>query len=91
LSSIAFAKKISQAFLTDDLAARKFAAAALGADRVQTTPQLFGHLVYKRLILESEVSEVITNHKRVGRPLEPYLREASNEAFRLQLMIKNSG
>lgn len=89
VSSIAFAKKISHAFLTDDRAARLFATNLLGKDRVQTTPQLFGHLVYKRMILDSEVAQIIIDHKRVGRPLEPYLKEASTEALRILLMTSN--
>ncbi len=44
LSSIVFAKKIRQAFLTDDQGARKLAETILDKKMVQTTPQLFGWL-----------------------------------------------
>lgn len=86
LSSIAFAKKINQNFLTDDQNARKLASQVLGGASVQTTPQLFGHLIFKGSILEVEVEEIIAEHKESGRPLEKYFRYFYEEAMRIRLM-----
>ena len=46
LSSIAFALKTDQAFYTDDQKARSLAADIIGKDRVQTTPHLFGWMIF---------------------------------------------
>lgn len=88
LSSIAFARKINQCFLTDDQKGRKFAATILGSDRVQTTPQLLGYLVYDRRIIDGELEQIIKDHKEYGRPLETYFRNVHDEALRIRLMIK---
>src|SRR6266496_4652483 len=45
LSSIAFAKRTRQAFITDDQGARKLASEIMGHRNVQTTPHLFGWLI----------------------------------------------
>lgn len=88
LSSIAFAMKINQSFLTDDQPARKFAASILGKDKVQTTPHLLGYFIFERIIIDNEVNEIIGEHNSFDRPLEPYFREVYGEAMRIQLMIK---
>jgi predicted nucleic acid-binding protein len=85
LSSIAFAKKINQCFLTDDQPARRFASPILGNDKVQTVPQLLGFLIYKRIITDGEVDEIIKDHSACGRTLEQYFREVKKEALRIML------
>ena len=86
LSSIAFARKINQSFLTDDQKGRKFAKEILGNDRVQTTPHLLGYLVYERKIIDGEIDQIIIDHKKFSKPLEPHFRTAHNEALRIRLM-----
>ena len=68
LSSIAFAKKTRQAFLTDDHGARKLAELALDMGMVQTTPHLFGWLFFNGKLVDADKRTVIDQHKEVGRP-----------------------
>jgi hypothetical protein len=74
LSSIAFAKKTAQAFLTDDKGARKLALEVIPGS-VQTTPHLFGWLIYARLLPDSDKTRVITEHSSLNRPLAKYFEE----------------
>jgi hypothetical protein len=87
LSSIAFAKKINQYFLTDDQPARKLAEAILGTDKVQTTPHLIGYLFFHRHFIDEDLETIIQEHKGFKRPLEPYFREAYFEALRIRLTL----
>lgn len=89
LSSIAFAKKINQSFLTDDQPARKFASNVLGTEKVQTTPQLVGYLFYTRAFIDGELEEIIREHRKFNRPLEVYFREVYSEALRIRLVNPN--
>jgi predicted nucleic acid-binding protein len=63
LSSIAFAKRTSQAFLTDDFQARQLANNELKINSVQTTPHLFGWLIYENMLGDSD-KDVILNELR---------------------------
>jgi len=74
LSSIVFAKKTQQAFMTDDQKARKLAQTELAADRVQTTPHLLGWLLFERRITDGDKDEIIKQHKELDRPLAIRLR-----------------
>lgn len=89
LSSIAFARKINQCFLTDDQKGRRLASELLGAKRVQTTPHLLGHLIYLRVIIESEVDQLIKDHNDCERPLERFFREVQREALKIRFMTGN--
>jgi len=72
LSSIAFAKRTRQGFLTDDQGARVLASYSLQDDFIQTTPQLFGWLIYKRHLTDSDKNTVIEQHESNKRPLKKY-------------------
>lgn len=74
LSSIAFAKRTWQAFLTDDQKARKLALEVMPG-QVQTTPHLFGWLLYERILKDSDKASVIAEHEEVNRPLSEYFEE----------------
>lgn len=87
LSSIAFSKRIQQAFLTDDQGARKLANEVLGEEFVQTTPQLFGYLIYTGSLIDSDKDDIINEHKSLRRPLEQYFNELYLTA--LELRLKN--
>jgi predicted nucleic acid-binding protein len=76
LSSIAFAKKTGQAFLTDDQKARKLAASALPQHRVQTTPHLLGWLVFANYFSDGDKDIVIDEHKISGQNLAEYFEKA---------------
>jgi len=86
LSSIAFAKKINQCFMTDDSKARKLGQSVLGPDRVQTTPHLLGWLFYIRDLIDGDFSSIITEHKSFSRPLSDYFEEAYHESLRINSM-----
>jgi predicted nucleic acid-binding protein len=89
LSSIAFAKKVSVSFLTDDKKARKIGANILGKSGVQTTPLVLGWLFFNNLLSDGDIEEIIKSHKEYNRPLEKYFREVHTESLRLKYMLKS--
>ena len=89
LSSIAFAKKTGLSLLTDDQKARRLGGEILGANRIQTTPLLFGWLMFNNYLSDQDLEPVIADHKQNGRPLEKYFRAVHEESWRIKLMIKN--
>jgi hypothetical protein len=72
LSSIAFAKKTRQAFLTDDQPARALAATEIDEALVQTTPQMLGWLVFIGRLGDSDIAGIVEEHEGLQRPLKPY-------------------
>lgn len=88
LSSIAFAKKINQNFMTDDSKARKLGVSVLGRKRVQTTPHLVGWLFYKRELIDSDFSVIVSEHQEFNRPLSKYFEQAYLESLRIKSMNK---
>jgi hypothetical protein len=86
LSSIAFALKTRQAFLTDDQKARKLAADVLSNPGAQTTPHLFGWLYFNNHLTDSEKDSVIAEHKQLARPLATFFEQIYLEALRCRLM-----
>jgi hypothetical protein len=81
LSSIAFAMRTNQAFLTDDQKARKLGRSAMLPGTVQTTPHLLGWLFFTRVLNDGQVEVVISEHNKNLRPLEPHFRAAHAEAI----------
>lgn len=86
LSSIAFAKKINQCFMTDDSNARKLGQSVLGDKRVQTTPHLLGWLFYIRDLIDGDFPSIIKEHESYFRPLSEYFKEAYYESLRIKSM-----
>ena len=84
LSSIAFAMKIRQAVITDDVKARKLAENS-GHTLAQTTPHLFAWLMFKGHLGDSDRQTVITQHQAMERPLEPHLNTAYEMAWQCRL------
>jgi hypothetical protein len=74
LSSIAYAKRTGQAFLTDDQQARKLALEIIPG-RVQTTPHLFGWLVWEGILNDSDKTVVIAEHEQLQLPLCKHFEE----------------
>jgi len=68
LSSIAFAKRTGQAFLTDDQKAQRLAHEVMPG-LVQTIPHLFGWLLFQGTLKDSEKTTVIAEHEEAGLPL----------------------
>lgn len=76
LSSIVFAKKTRQSFITDDQGARRISEEYLGLKETQTIPQLLGWLTYCGDINDHELDVIVKEHTQCGRLLEKYFREA---------------
>jgi len=85
LSSIVFAKRVGQAFLTDDQKARRLAEGVLDVARVQSTPQLFGWLCHQGALTDSDKATVISEHESMRRPLTRYFEEMYLRALELRL------
>lgn len=68
LSSIAFAMRIRQAVITDDVKAAKLARAS-GHDLTQTTPHLLAWLVFQGALATSAKSEIIVQHLELNGSL----------------------
>ncbi|WP_454669199.1 hypothetical protein [Achromobacter kerstersii] len=84
LSSIAFAIKIGQAVITDDMKARKLAE-DFGHSLVQTTPHLFSWLIFKGRLGDSDKGTVIDQHRAMDRPLSPHFEKAYEMALQCRL------
>ncbi|HRB81193.1 MAG TPA: hypothetical protein PK614_02930 [Nitrospira sp.] len=89
LSSIAFAKKTSQAFLTDDQGARKLARGVV-TQGVQTTPHLFGWLFFSGHLADGDRTALIREHEAMGGRLSRYFEEMYLESLRCRLMASHS-
>ena len=75
LSCLAFAKRTGICVLSDDRKATIFGREVLGAaSRVQTTPHVFGWLLFLGHLVDRDIETVVTQHRAVRRPLEPHLR-----------------
>lgn len=86
LSSIAFAMKIGQAVITDDMKARRLAEDS-GHSLTQTTPHLFSWLIFKGHLGDSDISTVIGQHQKMNRPLTPHLERAYEMALQYRLNV----
>lgn len=84
LSSIAFAMKIGQAVLTDDMKARKLAENS-GHALTQTTPHLFSWLIFTGRLGDSDKTNVIAQHQSMERPLAPHFEKAYEMALQCRL------
>ena len=87
LSSIAFAMKIGQAIITDDMKARKLAENS-GHALAQTTSHLFSWLIFKGRLGDSDKATVITQHQSMERPLTPHFEKAYEMALQCRLNSK---
>ena len=85
LSSIVFAKRTNQAFLTDDQNARSLAQETLPSGSVQTTPHLFGWLLFTTRLTDGDRDHVIDEHTSFNRPLAPYLAKMYTVALEYRL------
>lgn len=85
ISSMVFAKKTRQAFLTDDEAARTLARNLLEDRMIQTTPQLFGWLFFLGVLTDTDKDRIIDEHRNLDRPLEKYFNETYYLAMQMKL------
>ncbi|WP_436491559.1 hypothetical protein [Chitinophaga sp. ARDCPP14] len=91
LSSIAFAKRTKQAIITDDQKARKLSKEVLGLNNTQTTPHLFGWLLYYQHLSDSDLPLIIKEHNLYGGPLELLFNEVYLHCLHIRLMFKDQG
>lgn len=79
LSSIAFAMRIRQAVITDDLKAAKLARDS-GHDMTQTTPHLLAWLDFNGTLSGEEKQDVLTQHVALNGSLAEHLARAMEMA-----------
>jgi predicted nucleic acid-binding protein len=91
LSSLAFALKTGQAFLTDDQKARKLAREVMRTSVTQTTPHLVGWLFFTRQLVDGEKDIIIREHEEMNRQLSNYFEEMYLEACRCRSMLSLGG
>lgn len=90
LSSIAFAMRIRQAVITDDLKAAKLARAS-GHDLTQTTPHLLAWLDFNGTFTEVEKQDVLTQHIALNGSLAEHLARAIEMAGQCKANASGSG
>lgn len=84
ISTIAFAIKHRRAVLTDDQKARRLAS-DVGHRPVQTTPHLFGWLIFIGHLGDQDKVIVIAEHREVEGIMEEHFEEAYRLALRFRL------
>lgn len=84
LSSIAFATKIRQGFITDDRKALKLAKES-GHPYAQTTPHLFSWLIFTGRLGDGDKDIVIAQHIEAGRDIAPHFQTAYEIALQCRL------
>lgn len=84
LSSIAFAMKIQQGFITDDRKAYRLAK-EVGHTHTQTTPHLFSWLIFTGKLGDSDKTTVITQHINAGGHISDHLEHAYEIALQCKL------
>lgn len=90
LASMIFARRIVQAFMTDDIKAAKLARTIMAADFVQSTTQLLGWLYFHGMLQDSDKDKIESELTEFGRNLQPHLDDAYREALRCRLMASSS-
>jgi len=90
LSSIVFAKKTQQAFMTDDKKAANLARTMIPTDKVQSTPHLLGWLYFNGRLLDADKVTILTELEELNRNLRTQIEETYHEALRCRLMSQAS-
>lgn len=88
LSSIAMAMTMHQAFITDDMKARKLAEEA-GLALTQTTAHLFSWLVFRRRLGDADKTTVVDQHQGMGQQLAPHFEKAYELALQCLLSVRS--
>ncbi len=84
LASIAYAKRIGAAVLTDDQRARKLAREV--SAREQTTPHLLGWLTFNGRLSDADCDQIIRHHEEMRRPLGKFIVEMFGEGLRCRAL-----
>jgi hypothetical protein len=91
ISSIVFAKKSQQAFMTDDKKAAKLARTIMSGDKVQSIPHLLAWLYFLGRLQDSDKGTIVAELDSLNRSLQPHIDNAYQEALRCRLMALSSG
>jgi hypothetical protein len=86
LSSIAFAKRTCQSFLSDDRQAKILAKSVLDEGSIQDIPHLCGWLCINDVIHESDGDTIRAELKTLQRYLDPHIANAFRGALEIKLM-----
>lgn len=89
ISCIVFAKNKNISFITDDQGARKYSKTILGNNRVRTIPHLVGFLFFISLISDSDISEIIIDHKRFKSDIVEYIKTCYETSMKLKINSRN--
>lgn len=90
LTSIAFARRTRQAFMTDDKKAKKLADEVCDAGMCQTTPDMLGWLFFNGRLVDSDLDAILGEHREVNRPLSDRFEAKYRDALQYRLMSKKS-
>lgn len=88
LSSMIFAKKTAQAFMTDDIKASKLAGHIMPLDQIQSTPHLMSWLYFSGRLQDSDKDKIVAELQQLGRNLQPHIDKAYVEGLRCRLMAE---
>jgi len=86
LSTIAFAKRTGQSFLSDDRQAKELAKSALAPESIQDIPHLCGWLCLNDVLHESDANTIRAELKTLQRYLDPHIENAFRGALEIKLM-----
>lgn len=84
LASIAYAKRIGAAVLTDDQRARRLAREVAACE--QTTPHLLGWLTFNGRLSDADCEQIVRHHEGMRRPLRKFIEEMFKEGLRCRAM-----
>ena len=90
LSVLVFARKTSQAVLTDDRGAQKLARTMLTEVNVQNTPHLYAWLYFISLLGDGDLQQIQEDLHRFNRSLEPHLSQYHMEAQRCKAVANRA-
>jgi hypothetical protein len=90
LSVLVFARKTTQAVLTDDRGAQNVAKTILAKANVQNTPHLYAWLYFNSLLGDSDLQQIRADLRGFNRSLDPHLDRYHTEAQRCKAMAKGA-
>jgi hypothetical protein len=88
LSSMVFARKTKQAFMTDDGKAAKLARTMMPVEKVQTTSHLLGWLYFTGRLLDRDKETILAELVQLNRNLRNQVEAAYTEALRCRLIAQ---
>jgi hypothetical protein len=90
LSVLVFARRTSQAVLTDDRGAQKLGRVVLAEATVQNTPHLYAWLYLNSLLGDGDLQHIQADLRAFGRSLDPHLDQYHTEAMRCKAIANRA-